>query len=577
MKDGEPFISRLATFLYNQFRDVWFLWLVLGFVTTIPYVLAALRTPPGCAFSGVLTAYDDTFAYFAWMRQGADAHLLMCDPFTSETQPCEFFLPLWAVLGFVSRVFRVPIPIAFHIARVFGGLLLLVVARAVAGCVMRSRIRLKYTLWLYGLSGGLGWLVYVLKHGGDLLGGAPGSGSADLDLPEAIAFRSIFSQVHFAIGAALACGAIKLFFTAIVEKRTNRALIAGMLASLLAVVHPYMVVVVCGVSGVALAALPWVSGARREASAQARSAQAGCLRTQRAAQAGCLRTLVAFGVGAFPGIAYLIYLNQSNVVLHEWLKITDTFSPPPWEYALGFGLVSALAVVGFGLLWKRHVPYGRLLLIWTVVQAALLYAPVSYQRRFVEGLQLPLSVAASVALFSIARKRLKDGADRHRAFFMTGALVFASLTNVGFVVGQIAVRGAGTAGADPRRYVPVDLLSALDWIRANSAAGSVLFSSYLTGNIAPSVTGRGVFLGHYAQTRHSAEKGPLVSAFFNNTMSEEAARRLFNEHRVRYVIYGQYERAISSAFDPPGWLRLVSRYGDVLVFEVSQESDGEPH
>ena len=560
MKDGEPFISRLSTFLQNQFRDVWFLWLVLGFVTSVPYVLAALRTPPGHAFSGVLTAYDDTFAYFAWMRQGADAHLLMCDPFTSETQPCEFFLPLWAMLGFVSRVCRVPIPIAFHIVRLSAGLLLLLVARAVAGCVMRSRSRLKYTLWLYGLSGGFGWLVYVLNNGGDLLGGAAGSGSADLDLPEAIAFRSIFSQVHFAIGAALACGAIKLFFTAIVEKRTNRALVAGMLASLLAVVHPYMVVVVCGVSGVALAAWPWVSGASREASAQA----------------GWLRTLGAFGVGAFPGIAYLIYLNQSNVVLHEWLKVTDTFSPPPWEYALGFGLVAALAVAGFGLLWKRHVPYGRLLLIWTVVQAALLYAPVSYQRRFVEGLQLPLSVAASVALFSIARKRLKDGANRHRAFFMTAALIFASLTNVGFVVGQIAARGAGTAATDPRRYVPVDLLCALDWIRANSAPGSVVFSSYLTGNIAPSVTGRGVFLGHYAQTRHSAEKGPLVSAFFNNAMSDEAARKLFREHRVRYVIYGQYERAISSAFESPGWLRLVSRYGDVLVFEVPQESDAGP-
>jgi len=204
MKDGEPFISRLSTFLQNQFRDVWFLWLVLGFVTSVPYVLAALRTPPGHAFSGVLTAYDDTFAYFAWMRQGADAHLLMCDPFTSETQPCEFFLPLWAMLGFVSRVCRVPIPIAFHIVRLSAGLLLLLVARAVAGCVMRSRSRLKYTLWLYGLSGGLGWLVYVLNNGGDLLGGAAGSGSADLDLPEAIAFRSIFSQVHFAIGAALA-------------------------------------------------------------------------------------------------------------------------------------------------------------------------------------------------------------------------------------------------------------------------------------------------------------------------------------------------------------------------------------
>ena len=48
----------------------------------------------------------------------------------------------------------------------------------------------------------------------------------------------------------------------------------------------------------------------------------------------------------------------------------------------------------------------------------------------------------------------------------------------------------------------------------------------------------------------------------------EGARELFAEHRVRYVIYGQFEREISSAFTPPDWLRLAYRNSDVEVFEV---------
>ena len=286
---------------------------------------------------------------------------------------------------------------------------------------------------------------------------------------------------------------------------------------------------------------------------------------------------VAFGVGTIPGVAYLFHLNRSNEVLREWLRVTDTFSPPPWEYALGFGIVAALAVAGFRLMWNRHAPYGRLLLIWALVQAALLYAPVSIQRRFVEGLQLPLTIAASVALFWIARRAFKGpAAARNRKVFLVCAIAFASLTNVGFVIGQIAARGAGSEATDPRRYLHFDLVAAFDWLRANSEPDAVLFSSYLTGNVAPSMTGLRVFLGHYAQTLRSDEKGAKVTAFYTNAMTGETVRRLFAEHRVRYIIYGQFEREISSTFVPPNWLKLAYRNNEVEVYEVAMEIRSGP-
>ena len=140
MKDAaESFISRLSVSAIGAIRDVWLIWLIVSILTTLPYVAAALRTPSDHIFTGVLSAYDDTFTYYAWMREGANGHLLMCDPFTSEPQRCEFFLPLWAVLGFISRVTNIPIPATFHIARVLAALFLLVVARAVALTVVRTR------------------------------------------------------------------------------------------------------------------------------------------------------------------------------------------------------------------------------------------------------------------------------------------------------------------------------------------------------------------------------------------------------------------------------------------------------
>jgi hypothetical protein len=537
---------------------VWLIWFALALLTTLPYAVASLRTPSGYLFSGVLTAYDDTFTYYAWMRQGADGHLLMCDPFTSEPQRCEFFIPLWSILGLVSRAANIPIPLTFHAARLLAALFLLVVAQSVAGSVIESRTRVRYSLWLYVMSAGLGWLVYVLKTGGDLFGSGGASGSADLNLPEAIAFRSVFSQVHFSVGVILVCGVIMLFFNALIKRRMSLALLAGVLVSLLAVVHPYMVFVVCAVAGVATVASPWLTDKRDETPVSFYSTA---------------RVAGTFACGTLPGCAYAGYLNRSNEVLREWLRVTDTYSPPPWEYALGFGIVGLLGVAGFRLMWNRRLPYGRLLLMWALAQAALLYAPLSIQRRFIEGLQLPLAIAASVALFWIARRAFK-GRNARRAFLLC-ALAFASLTNIGFLIGQVAARGVASGSTDPRRYLDADVVTTLDWLRTHSDPEAVLFSSYLTGNIAPSMTGLRVFLGHYAQTLRSDEKGSQVTAFYTNAISDQIARRLFAEHRVRFVIYGPFERGISSAFVAPDWLKLVHRVGDVELFEVSEETGSQ--
>jgi hypothetical protein len=114
---------------------------------------------------------------------------------------------------------------------------------------------------------------------------------------------------------------------------------------------------------------------------------------------------------------------------------------------------------------------------------------------------------------------------------------------------------------------------ALDWLRTNSNSGTALFSSYLTGNVAPSITGSPVFLGHYAQTLRSDEKGGQVTGFYTNAMGDGAARKLFAEHRVGYIIYGPFERSISARFVPPGWLKLVYGEGDVNIFEVTEGSE----
>src|SRR5262249_44398859 len=185
--------------------DVLPVWCALSVITSLPYAVAALRTPPGSMFTGVLSAYDDTFSYLGWIRQGAAGHLLMLDQFTSEPHRRQFLLPLWSGLGLISRVTGLSVAAVFHAGRIAAALVLLLAAWAVTRTVIKSRRRVRYTLWLLAFSAGFGWLLF-LANAGDLsnwasISQSPG-GSADLDIPEAITFRSAFAQVHLTLGAA---------------------------------------------------------------------------------------------------------------------------------------------------------------------------------------------------------------------------------------------------------------------------------------------------------------------------------------------------------------------------------------
>jgi hypothetical protein len=145
------------------------------------------------------------------------------------------------------------------------------------------------------------------------------------------------------------------------------------------------------------------------------------------------------------------------------------------------------------------------------------------------------------------------------------------LTNIGFIIGQVVARGDASGGNDPRRYVASGLADALNWLAVHAEPDAVIFSSYLTGNIAPSMTGRRVYLGHYGQTLQSDEKGESVTALYRGELSDDAACSLFERHRVSYLIYGPFEQRTSERFEPPRCVKLIRSFGQVHLFKVSLE------
>jgi hypothetical protein len=550
-------MDKLRNRARRALADVLPVWCALTVITGLPYVIAALRSPPGFVFTGVLSAYDDTFSYLAWIKQGAQGHLLMLDAFTSEPHGRQFFLPLWAGLGLMSRLTGLPAAMVFHAGRIVAAVFLLLAARAVARTVMKSRSRIRYTLWLLAFSAGLGWLLFAARAAGQSMSNLtthPPGGAADLDIPEAITFRAAFAQVHLTLGATLFYAAMAFVIVSLIQRKRVSALLGGAMVSLLALVHPFDVIVVGVIAAVAFVSWPWFQGCSS--------------RTVEPAGRRLLdnfRLVVWFAAACVPALAYLLFLYRSNEVGREWSHIISALSPPPIQYLAGFGIVALLAALGFWLLWRRQQPAARILVVWAVIQSMLLYAPVSFQRRLVEGLQLPLSISASVGVFWLANRIRAAGWQRKlRRPLLLAVMAVASITNVGFIVAETSL----LTPADPRRYVDKSLVDAFHWLSANAEPDSILFSAYKTGNTAPSLSGLRAYIGHYDLTVHCRDKQDQVEAFYTGRISSAEARDLLVANHTAYCLYGPFEREMAPDFSPPDCLAPVYNAGDVQLFKV---------
>jgi len=329
--------------------------------------------------------------------------------------------------------------------------------------------------------------------------------------------------------------------------------VAGLAISLVALVHPFDVIVAGVVACFAFVLWPCVQGDKIECS----TLKLG----------DSFHLFIWFLAGCAPALIYLLFLYSSNSIGREWSRIISALSPSPIQYLMGFGIVALLAGLGLPLLWNKQQFAGRVLVAWVAFQSLLLYAPVSFQRRLVEGLQLPLSIGASVGIFWLINRIPSRGQrKRLRRPVLAAVIALASITNVGFTVAETSQ----LTPADPRRYVSSDLIGAFKWLSANAEPDSILFSAYKTGNIAPMFSGLRVYIGHYDLTIHCRDKQDQVEAFYSGRMSGSEASSLLATNRASYVIYGPFEREISPEFAQPDCLMPVYNAGDVQLFKVVQ-------
>lgn len=509
---------------------------IVALTSLLPYLLAYLWTPAGHHFAGFFFIADDATTYLAKMRQGADGSWLWNDPYTSEPHGGVFLFSFYLLFGHLAGLLHLPLIAAYHLARISGGIALVIAADQLCRRVLPEHRRLALVLVILG--SGAGFLVQALGNP-SLLGSRVEA--LDLHLPEISGWYSILAIPHFAWATALIIAAL-LGLLRIAEAPAWRliGLTAAALIALTAI-HPQMIPVI-GLIWIAYQGVLIAWGERPS-----------------------VRSLVAQAapfLATVPLLAYNAWILFHDPTIAEWARQWRHQAPGPISLAVSLGLPLLAAILGMVIAWLRRDRGLALLLVWPPLVIALLYLPnvANIQRRLLDALFVPIGILAAVGI-----RTLTSGLRRARARRIEAVLVTACCLSSALVL-AIALRFA--SGAFGEAYIGDDSWRAMQWLSAHHLPGDRALSSPGAGQLLPAWSGVAVYVGHYSETLDYFQKIRTLGDVLNPAEPETVVRAFLHDNGITLLYWGADEaRTGFQPLDQP-YLQPIHQDGAITIYRV---------
>ncbi|MEI6045825.1 MAG: hypothetical protein WCS37_15870 [Chloroflexota bacterium] len=536
-------------------------------LASLPFIWGYLVAPPGTHFMGLAFNALDSNSYLAKMELGARGEWRFSLVYTSEEHSGEYVYLFYILLGKVQGLIGLPNIVVYHLARFLFGLLLLLTGYRFICRYFGERRQRRTAFLLLCFSAGLGWLVAPFGL----------TDSTDLWVAESLTFFTLLANPHYPAATALLLLAIIWTQDGWEGKGWSAYGKAAGCGFILGFVHPFMIVPLSGILGSFVLrrtflqrAEPHPTGQRAEPHPTGQRAEPHP--TIQFEWSIWLGTLLV-GIMAVLGPLYTYIVMNGNPFMRAWLGQNQTLSPFPVAYLTGYGLLLVAALPGLWWVERRLPSAGesyatasrwQLLTTWLVVNALLLYLPVGLQRRFVEGLHLPIVCLATAGLYFAWKLRPRWSGRYVLATTLSTFLILATQ------VGNLYAR------PDPNTPHPLYLYSeeveAMVWLRSNTSWRDTVIASPVLGNYIPTRSGNRVYYGHDLETVNRADKAPLLGRFLRGEMVDIERQAFIQKNGLRYLYYGPEEQGLGDGkFDPTtqGW-SLVYSNSKVKIFRLSQ-------
>jgi hypothetical protein len=495
----------------------------------VPYLVGFFSQTSTQYFSGSVIGTDDLNSYFAKMNQGAHGAWLFTLPYSSEPQQGAPLYWLYLFLGKISGADFAARVLWYHLVRIFFGFALIFITYRFLAEFLPQISQRRLALIMVTLGGGLGWLL-ILSGRWNWFNSLP----LEFSSPESYSFLMLLTLPHL---LAARC----LLFIALLTFLRRRYVWSGVALLLLGLIQPATVIITWAVMGLAS-----LIGFLSEKRFSLRDLWKN------------LKPILLIGVISAPSVLYIGYLFLVDPILKQWNAQNTIPTPNLLHYLSGYGVYLVLAGFGIKPLKEARPNLWRLTLGWSVLIPVLLYMPVGFQRRLIEGYQLPLVALAVLGLTTTI-------ASSYRRWLIPLTMFIILPSSLLLWGGAIQ---SVLRHADPV-FQPADQISVFDWLDKNAQPGQVVFCALPTGNVLAAHTLLIPFVGHYAETVFVTRKLLEVTAFYQIGTSDDERLRLLSINRISYILYGPLERQLG-ALNPESrpYLRQVFQQGDYSVYRV---------
>lgn len=117
-------------------------------------------------------------------------------------------------------------------------------------------------------------------------------------------------------------------------------------------------------------------------------------------------------------------------------------------------------------------------------------------------------------------------------------------------------------------YPPADWMNGFTWLKSNSKPNEIVLSDFTAGNFIPTYGGNTVYYGHKTETYDADKKGEEVVNFFKSE-DIDFQKQFLIKNRITYIFYGPQEKSYGkSDLNIPG-IKEVYKNSIVIIYRFN--------
>jgi len=235
-----------------------------------------------------------------------------------------------------------------------------------------------------------------------------------------------------------------------------------------------------------------------------------------------------------PSIVYHLY-TQTDMMIFARSMQNVTLSPPLIYVILGFGIFFPFAFWGIIKIFKnKNENIYIFLVIWFMGGLLLAYLPdFQFQRRLLQGIQLPMIILAIVPFWPYIKKNLY----RVNPNLIFPILLLSTLIIMPTTIYTVSRDINLITNHYPGFFINKSQMQTINYLKNRTYFNNVILTEDMSlANILPANIKTKVFIGHGHETIDLENKRNQMFEFVSQYFSEEGAQKFIKKYNISYIV-----------------------------------------